>query len=192
MEEEEEKKMSLAEEALDTSQRLLATEVEWIADLAKRTNHPEYYIWSAELTQHSRKLFAQMEKVIEENEWLKRENDVLKEERSKQAIPAEEKNEEEPAKYDFDQLLKKITPWFGHDETAACDFIRTCEGVKPKIITRRVGELMADGIMLEAHAHKTLWEALHDAGLYPHTIQNWNTQVVNAAEKHNPDWVKCR
>lgn len=49
--------------------------------------------------------------------------------------------------------------------------------MKPVEITNLVKKLVKDKIIAEMSYHRDLWKVLNEAGLYPRTESNWNSQV---------------
>ena len=55
--------------------------------------------------------------------------------------------------------------------------IDAIKGAKPTQITELVKRMVKERKISDASCHKDLWQLLHDAGLYPPTNRNWNTQI---------------
>ena len=74
-------------------------------------------------------------------------------------------------------LVAALTPiFYGYPDEAA-RFLDAIKGAKPTQITELVKRMVKERKISDASCHKTLWEILHDAGLYPLTNRNWNTQI---------------
>ncbi|MBE6283533.1 MAG: hypothetical protein E7098_04235 [Mediterranea massiliensis] len=74
-------------------------------------------------------------------------------------------------------LVAALTPiFYGYPDEAA-RFLDAIKGAKPTQITAMVEQLVKERKISDASCHKPLWQLLHDAGLYPLTLQNWNNQI---------------
>ena len=74
-------------------------------------------------------------------------------------------------------LVAALTPiFYGYPDEAA-RFLDAIKGAKPTQITALVKQLVKEKKIRDMSCNKTLWQLLHDAGLYPLTLQNWNNQI---------------
>ena len=74
-------------------------------------------------------------------------------------------------------LVAALTPIFYGDGEEAARFLDAIKGAKPTQITALVKQLVKEKKISELSCHKDLWQLLHEAGLYPLTNRNWNTQI---------------
>jgi len=78
-----------------------------------------------------------------------------------------------------DDLVEKLKPLFFNNENDVKLFLKEISGMKPNNITDLVNTWVQDKRISDyGNSRKgDLWKILHDAKLYPRTIQNWNRRV---------------
>ena len=103
------------------------------------------------------------------------ETEVL-EELSDDVSQEEHKEPEEEACVD---LVEKLKPIFFNNENDVRLFLKEISGMQPNNITDLVNTWVQDKRISDYGSSRKgdLWEILHDAKLYPRTIQNWNRRV---------------
>ena len=76
-------------------------------------------------------------------------------------------------------LVEKLKPIFFNNENEARLFLKEISGMKPNSITDLVNIWVQDKRISDFGSSRKgdLWKILHDAKLYPRTIQNWNRRV---------------
>lgn len=74
-------------------------------------------------------------------------------------------------------LVAALTPIFYGDGEEAARFLDAIKGAKPTQITELVKRMVKERKISDASCHKDLWQLLHEAGLYPPTLANWNSQI---------------
>lgn len=78
-----------------------------------------------------------------------------------------------------DDLVEKLKPLFFNNENDVKLFLKEISGMQPNNITDLVNTWVQDKRISDyGNSRKgDLWKILHDAKLYPRTIQNWNRRV---------------
>lgn len=86
---------------------------------------------------------------------------------------------EEPEDVDGTDIVEKLKPIFFNNENDVRLFLKEISGVKPNSITDLVNLWVKDKRISDFGSSRKgdLWKILHDAKLYPRTIQNWNRRV---------------
>lgn len=74
-------------------------------------------------------------------------------------------------------LVEKLLPAFRQNREEATSFLNYARVAEPKQITKRVTQLVEDGVIDKRDAKSHLWKILHDAEIYASSRQNWDTQV---------------
>lgn len=74
-------------------------------------------------------------------------------------------------------IVMQLKPIFFGNEQEAKDFYDAIQGMKPKQITERVNQLVAERKISGLSKHRPLWTVLHNCGLYTKSESNWNQQV---------------
>ena len=76
-------------------------------------------------------------------------------------------------------LVEKLKPIFFNNENDVRLFLKEISGMKPNSITDLVNIWVQDKRISDFGSSRKgdLWKILHDAKLYPRTIQNWNRRV---------------
>ena len=74
-------------------------------------------------------------------------------------------------------LAGKLAPVFFGNRELVAEFLGRIKGAKPTQITELVKRMVKERKISDASCHKDLWQLLHDAGLYPPTLANWNSQI---------------
>ena len=76
-------------------------------------------------------------------------------------------------------LVEKLKPIFFNNENDVRLFLKEITGMKPNSITDLVNIWVKDKKISDYGSSRKgdLWKILHDAKLYPRTIQNWNRRV---------------
>ena len=77
------------------------------------------------------------------------------------------------------ELVEKLKPIFFNNENDVRLFLKEISGMKPNSITDLVNMWVKDKKISDYGSSRKgdLWKILHDAKLYPRTIQNWNRRV---------------
>ena len=77
------------------------------------------------------------------------------------------------------ELVEKLKPIFFNNEDDVRLFLKEISGMKPNSITDLVNRWVQDKRISDFGSSRKgdLWKILHDAKLYPRTIQNWNRRV---------------
>ena len=77
------------------------------------------------------------------------------------------------------ELVEKLKPIFFNNENEARLFLKEISGMKPNSITDLVNTWVQNKRISDFGSSRKgdLWKILHDAKLYPRTIQNWNRRV---------------
>ena len=80
---------------------------------------------------------------------------------------------------DADGLEERLKPLFFNNETDVGLFLKEISGMEPNSITDLVNKWVQDKRISDyGNSRKgDLWKILHEAGLYPRTVQNWNRRV---------------
>lgn len=90
----------------------------------------------------------------------------------------EDVREEQPASSDDDQkLIRQLTPMFFGSETDAADYLRQIRDMSPVQVVEVTNRYLRDKKLSEMSSKGTLWEILHNAGLYSCGVKNWNKQI---------------
>lgn len=78
-----------------------------------------------------------------------------------------------------DDLVEKLKPLFFNNENDVKLFLKEISGMQPNNITDLVNTWVQDKRISDYGSSRKgdLWKILHDAKLYPRTIQNWNRRV---------------
>ena len=78
-----------------------------------------------------------------------------------------------------EEVMEKLKPIFYNNEEDVKLFLKEITGMQPNNITDLVNTWVNDKrISSYGNSRKgDLWKILHDAKLYPRTIQNWNRRV---------------
>lgn len=78
-----------------------------------------------------------------------------------------------------DDLVEKLRPLFFNNENDVKLFLKEISGMQPNNITDLVNTWVQDKRISDYGSSRKgdLWKILHDAKLYPRTIQNWNRRV---------------
>ena len=86
---------------------------------------------------------------------------------------------EEPEDVDGTDIVEKLKPIFFNNENDVRLFLKEISGVKPNSITDLVNRWVKEKRISDYGSGRKgdLWKILHDAKLYPRTIQNWNRRV---------------
>jgi len=76
-------------------------------------------------------------------------------------------------------LVEKLKPIFFNNENDVRLFLKEISGMSPNNITDLVNKWVQDKRISDYGSSRKgdLWKILHDAKLYPRTIQNWNRRV---------------
>ena len=76
-------------------------------------------------------------------------------------------------------LVEKLKPLFYNNENDVRLFLKEISGMSPNNITDLVNKWVQDKRISDYGSSRKgdLWKILHDAKLYPRTIQNWNRRV---------------
>jgi len=76
-------------------------------------------------------------------------------------------------------LVEKLKPLFYNNENDVRLFLKEISGMQPNNITDLVNTWVQDKRISDYGSSRKgdLWKILHDAKLYPRTIQNWNRRV---------------
>jgi hypothetical protein len=76
-------------------------------------------------------------------------------------------------------LVEKLKPLFYNNENDVRLFLKEISGMQPNNITDLVNTWVQDKRISDYGSSRkgNLWKILHDAKLYPRTIQNWNRRV---------------
>lgn len=98
-------------------------------------------------------------------------NDELIKEDSNQPTP-----ESNPANVNVIEMLK---PLFYNNDDNVTRFLNEIDGMSSNNITDLVNQWVKEKLISDyGNSRKgDLWKILHDAKLYPRTIQNWNRRV---------------
>lgn len=97
--------------------------------------------------------------------------------------PEPEPAQEEETKHEpEDELVEKIKGCFWCDgdrkaEDLAREFLTKIKDKEAKYITDLVRDWKKRKWISENNCRTNLWKPLHDAGIYPRSIQNWNDQI---------------
>ena len=77
------------------------------------------------------------------------------------------------------ELVEKLKPIFFNNENDVRLFLKEISGMKPNSITDLVNIWVKDKKISDYGSSRKgdLWKILHEAKLYPRTIQNWNRRV---------------
>ena len=77
------------------------------------------------------------------------------------------------------ELVEKLKPIFFNNENDVRLFLKEISGMKPNSITDLVNIWVKDRKISDYGSSRKgdLWKILHEAKLYPRTIQNWNRRV---------------
>ncbi|MBO4331726.1 MAG: hypothetical protein J5875_00995 [Paludibacteraceae bacterium] len=78
---------------------------------------------------------------------------------------------------DPEVVIYQLEPIFWGEREEAEKFYQRIKGMKPVEITNLVKKLVRDKIISDMSYHRDLWKVLNEAGLYPRTESNWNSQV---------------
>ena len=91
----------------------------------------------------------------------------------------ESEEKEELGENAITDLVEKLKPIFFNNENDVRLFLKEISGMKPNSITDLVNMWVKDKKISDYGSSRKgdLWKILHDAKLYPRTIQNWNRRV---------------
>lgn len=86
---------------------------------------------------------------------------------------------EPPCQPADEEVVEKLKPLFYNNEENVKRFLKEIENMSPNNITDLVNQWVKDNLISDyGNSRKgDLWKILHDAKLYPWTIQNWNRRV---------------
>ena len=78
-----------------------------------------------------------------------------------------------------EEVLEKLMPIFYNNEADVRLFLKEISGMQPNNITDLVNTWVQDKRISDYGSSRKgdLWKILHEAKLYPRTIQNWNRRV---------------
>lgn len=78
-----------------------------------------------------------------------------------------------------EEVIEGLKPIFFNNENDVRLFLKEISGMKPNNITDLVNTWVQDKRISDYGSSRKgdLWKILHDAKLYPRTIQNWNRRV---------------
>ena len=78
-----------------------------------------------------------------------------------------------------EEVMEKLLPIFYNNENDVRLFLKEISGMKPNSITDLVNIWVKDKKISDYGSSRKgdLWKILHEAKLYPRTIQNWNRRV---------------
>ena len=78
-----------------------------------------------------------------------------------------------------EETVEKLKPLFYNNEDHVRQFLREIDGMPPNDITDLVNQWVKEKRISDYGSSRKgdLWKILHDAELYPRTIQNWNRRV---------------
>jgi hypothetical protein len=90
-----------------------------------------------------------------------------------------ELGEQECKEEQSDDLVERLKPIFFNNENDVRLFLKEISGMQPNNITDLVNTWVQDKRISDYGSSRKgdLWKILHDAKLYPRTIQNWNRRV---------------
>ena len=76
-------------------------------------------------------------------------------------------------------LVEKLKPIFFNNKNDVIQFLKEISGMSPNNITDLVNKWVQGKRISDYGSSRKgdLWKILHDAKLYPRTIQNWNRRV---------------
>lgn len=86
-------------------------------------------------------------------------------------------SDESDEKNSNEELIKRLKPIFWNEEEEAKAFAESIQGLTSLQITQRVKLLVHEKKISDLSKGRTLWEVLHDFGLYTKSESNWNQQV---------------
>ena len=91
----------------------------------------------------------------------------------------ESEEKEELSENAVTDLVEKLKPIFFNNENDVRLFLKEISGMKPNSITDLVNIWVKDKKISDYGSSRKgdLWKILHEAKLYPRTIQNWNRRV---------------
>ena len=73
--------------------------------------------------------------------------------------------------------IDEIVSSFMGDRTNALEFVRMARNLQPKQITGMVNAWLLQKKISELSFNSPLWKPLHEHGIYPRGLSNWNDQV---------------
>jgi len=78
-----------------------------------------------------------------------------------------------------EEVIERLKPIFFNNENDVRLFLKEISGMQPNNITDLVNTWVQDKRISDYGSSRkgNLWKILHDAKLYPRTIQNWNRRV---------------
>lgn len=91
----------------------------------------------------------------------------------------DDSEQEGPEEINVTDLVEKLKPLFFNNENDVRLFLKEISGVKPNSITDLVNLWVKDKRISDYGSSRKgdLWKILHDAKIYPRTVQNWNRRV---------------